>query len=319
MSDGFDPLALRRAFGSFVTGVTVVTTLGPQGEPRGFTANSFTSVSLEPPLLLVCIARSASGYPVFTGADGFAVNILAEDQRVLSRGFAAKVPDRFAGVAWRPGPAGNPLLPGVSAWFDCRLERVVEAGDHALLLGRIEGFDQAPATPLAYARGHYIGFSLAQEAVAAAADTSQRSRVGAILERDGRLLLLRRPDGSLSLPAADRLGSPGGPGGLLGLLAGLGVEPEIGFLFAVFEDPISGLQSIYYRGGLRGGTPDPARAALLAPEEIPLAALGEPALVAMLRRYLAERREDQFGIYAGDATSGRVQALAGQHTRNATP
>src|SRR5690348_18311076 len=96
-----DPLELRRAFGTFMTGVTVITTHGADGSPRGFTANSFTSVSLDPPLLLVCIGKGAASLDTFLHADGFAVSILAEAQKEASGIFASKRPDKFAAVAWR--------------------------------------------------------------------------------------------------------------------------------------------------------------------------------------------------------------------------
>lgn len=104
-----------------MTGVTVVTTHDPDGNPIGFTANSFTSVSLDPPLVLVCIANSSSNYAAFEQAEGFAVNVLAEDQKGVSNTFARPVEDRFAAVSWQQGPQGSPVFEGVSAWFDCSM------------------------------------------------------------------------------------------------------------------------------------------------------------------------------------------------------
>src|SRR5215475_7686332 len=103
-----DPLELRRAFGCFVTGVTVVTAIDEERRPRGFTANSFTSVSLDPPLVLVCIARSAGSFPLFACTAHFAINILSEQQRPISSRFASKQADKFADVAWHPGESGSP-------------------------------------------------------------------------------------------------------------------------------------------------------------------------------------------------------------------
>ncbi|WP_340110151.1 flavin reductase family protein [Pikeienuella sp. HZG-20] len=151
-----DSRALRDAFGAFVTGVTIVTTTGAAGEPIGLTANAFTSVSLNPPLLLVCISRQSFSLAAIQRAGGFAVNILAEDQQALSHRFAHRVEDRFKGVNWRPGPVGGPLLDGVCGWFDCRLHDQFAAGDHVILIGRVAGFDHTSRRPLGYARGGYF-------------------------------------------------------------------------------------------------------------------------------------------------------------------
>src|SRR4030095_12994904 len=105
-----DTLELRRAFGCFVTGVTVVTAIDGDGGPRGFTANSFTSVARYPPLVLVGIARTAGSYPLFSTTSQFAINILSEEQRPISSRFASKEADKFAGVAWQPGQTGSPLI-----------------------------------------------------------------------------------------------------------------------------------------------------------------------------------------------------------------
>lgn len=152
-----DKRALRTAFGAFMTGVTVVTTVDEAGAPVGLTANSFTSVSLEPPLLLVCISRASLTLPAFLRTEGFAVNILAEDQQALSDRFArVAAAERFAGVDWAPGPVGGPVLGGVCGWFDCRLHDRLEAGDHEILIGRVAGFGHDSRRPLGYARGLYF-------------------------------------------------------------------------------------------------------------------------------------------------------------------
>ena len=155
MTEAPDPRALRDAFGCFMTGVTVVTT-AEGGRPLGFTANSFSSVSLEPPLLLVSIANRSGNLAAFTRGLGFAVNILSEAQKDLSARFARPIEDRFEGVFWRKGPVGSPLIAGVSAWFDCTLEQAVPAGDHTILIGRIGGFEAGSAPGLGYYRGAYV-------------------------------------------------------------------------------------------------------------------------------------------------------------------
>ena len=159
MTDPLDTRALREAFGAFMTGVTIVTACD-EGGPAGLTANSFTSVSLSPPLLLVCVNGASRSLAAIRRAGGFAVNILAEDQRDLSNRFAGPAEDRFAGIEWRPGPVGGPVLAGVCGWFDCRLHDEVRAGDHIILIGEVAGFDHPGGAPLGYARGGYFTPSL---------------------------------------------------------------------------------------------------------------------------------------------------------------
>jgi flavin reductase (DIM6/NTAB) family NADH-FMN oxidoreductase RutF len=303
-----DVRELRRALGAFVTGVTVVTTIDEEGNPRGFTANSFSSVSLDPPLVLVCIAKTAASCPIFSAAKGYAVNILAEGQRDVSGTFASRSAEKFGTVSWRIEETGSPILDGVTAWFDCELHNTVDAGDHVILLGHVLAFDHAPANPLGYCRGNYVNFGLAREALEAA--SGQKTRVGAILEQNGSLLLLTdRKTGAVSLPVAAHLGEQGDAKSLAGTVASLGVEAEIGFLFAVFEDVRSATHSIYYRGEVYGGEPDSSQARFYAFDDIPWDKLPDDAVRSMLRRYVTERREDAFGVYVGGIESGVVQAL----------
>ena len=146
---------LRKAFGSFTTGVTVVATREADGTPRGFTANSFSSVSLDPPLLLVCIAKSALSLRVFQEAPCFSVNILEQSQAEVSRIFASQAVDKFDRVPWDKGVSEIPLLRGSLARFICETDRQIDAGDHAILLGKVVGFDYQNGTPLSYFRGKY--------------------------------------------------------------------------------------------------------------------------------------------------------------------
>jgi flavin reductase (DIM6/NTAB) family NADH-FMN oxidoreductase RutF/pimeloyl-ACP methyl ester carboxylesterase len=305
----FDRMAFRKALGVFLTGVTVVASSQEDGQPRGFTANSFTSVSLDPPLVSVCIAKTASSYPIFAAARHFSVNILAETQADVSSLFATRSADKFAKTVWRSGPAGSPILADVAAWFDCRRHDVVEAGDHIILIGEVVGFDHSPANPLGYCRGAHVAFGLNLDRVAA---NGGRLRVGAILERENAILLVAAGDDRFDLPAGATLGADIDPSSLAAQMTRLGVKAELGFLFAVFEDKQTpgGAMSIYYRGVL-SAPPAPSSAARLVPfDEIPWAKLRDDAIRSMLRRYVRERTEDAFGVYVGDAETGTVQTLA---------
>ena len=148
---------LREALGSFVTGITVVTTRSG-GEPHGLTANSFSSVSLEPPLVLFSLSRTADCFDAFEQSDAFAVNVLRSDQEDVSSRFATKDIDKWPGVGWRPGHGGCPLLDGAVATFECRVAARHEGGDHVIYVGEVVGFDHHPdAPPLAFFRGRYTG------------------------------------------------------------------------------------------------------------------------------------------------------------------
>lgn len=153
---GSDPRTLRDALGCFGTGVTVVTTLGPGGEPIGLTANSFTSVSLEPPLLLVCLARTSKSLPAFAAADAFAINVLHTGQQAVSGRFASRTEDRFSATPWESWDTGAPIIRHSLASFDCAKFAWHEAGDHVILVGRVQRVRFEPRRdPLLYFRGRY--------------------------------------------------------------------------------------------------------------------------------------------------------------------
>jgi flavin reductase (DIM6/NTAB) family NADH-FMN oxidoreductase RutF len=282
-AQSIDPRELRRAFGAFPTGVTIVATRDGQGEPVGFTANSFTSVSLDPPLLLVCIAASASSYAAFREAGRFGVSVLGAAQREASTVFATRGADKFASVGWAPRRTGAPLIEGAVAWFDCETDRIVPAGDHAILLGRVVAFDWTRDAPLGYCRGAYVSFGFDAEAF----DAPQGGlRAAAILERSGAVLLDMggaRP----SLPAAAAFGPAQREASLLGVLARAGAPAELPFLFAAFDEGAT--HTVVYRGALGADAPDPAPGwGFVALDALPLSALSSGEAM-VLRRYAAER------------------------------
>ncbi|MGF0237281.1 flavin reductase [Rhodococcus sp. IEGM1300] len=151
----FDGRALRDAFGSFATGVTIVTTSGPGGVDIGLTANSFSSVSLDPPMVLWSLARSSLNMDAFRNSGHFAVHILSADQEALSSRFASKGIDRFEGLALDRGPDGVPLLPDCMARFACKLAYQYEGGDHVIFVGEIVDFSHSARKPLVFHGGRY--------------------------------------------------------------------------------------------------------------------------------------------------------------------
>jgi 3-hydroxy-9,10-secoandrosta-1,3,5(10)-triene-9,17-dione monooxygenase reductase component len=146
---------LREVLGHFASGVAVVTARGPDG-PLGFTCQSFASLSLDPPLVSFAPARSSTTWPRIREVGAFCVNVLADDHERLSANFARSGVDKFAGVDWRPGPTGAPVLAGVSAWIDCELWNEYDGGDHTIAVGRVLDLGaDAARLPLLFYRGRY--------------------------------------------------------------------------------------------------------------------------------------------------------------------
>ena len=181
----FDPQAFRDALGSFVTGVTIMTARDEAGRPYGLTANSFNSVSLDPPMVLWSLSLRSGSLPVFRDADNWAVHVLAADQQAMSDRFARPGDGKFAGVEDVDGPEGAPLLAGYAARFGCRARFDYEGGDHAIFLGEVVDFDRREADPLIYHGGRY--------------GRVMRAPTGEDLEREG---LAERAGTGLSLTAS---------------------------------------------------------------------------------------------------------------------
>lgn len=152
-----DTRTFRDVLGHFASGVTIVTAATRAG-PVGFTCQSFTSLSLEPPLVALAPGKSSTSWPLIAAAGAFCVNILQADQADLCRSFAvpaADQADKFVGVAWSPSPSGAPVLDGVLAWVDCTLLAVHDAGDHELVLGRVLDLGVSDGEPLLFYRGRF--------------------------------------------------------------------------------------------------------------------------------------------------------------------
>ncbi|WP_343563124.1 flavin reductase family protein [Kiloniella sp. b19] len=155
----FDKRDFRSALGAFATGVTVVTTRSEDGTLNGLTANSFSSVSLEPPLILFCIDKSANAYKAFMKNENFAINILSEEQQAISNAFAFEE-DRWSKVQTRTMETGAPVIDGSLASFDCEVFKRVEAGDHVIMIGEVKSYEKAEAgSPLLYAKGGYASLA----------------------------------------------------------------------------------------------------------------------------------------------------------------
>lgn len=309
MADPRNQRALRNALGAFATGVTIVTTLDEADSAWGFTANSFTSVSLDPPLVLVCLAHNSGSIETFRGAEHFAVNVLADAQRELSMRFAEGGPGKFAAATWSCETTRSPVFDDVAAWFDCALEQRIEAGDHDIFIGRVLDFGATGAPPLGYCRGAYVPLALDHRLFQATGATT-RLRMGAIVEHEMALLLETDPDtGTVSVPMAEHLGDAGQAGSLLARLADWGVDVPALFVFSVFD--AGDTHYVVYRGASTVAPPADAqgRFAFHAFDTIPWDAIAEGPVRGMLERYIRERSEDTFGVYVGNARGGILQTL----------
>ena len=156
----FDVLHFREVLGQYPTGVCVVTAIHAEGFPVGMAVGTFTSVSLDPPLVAFLPDQGSSSWAKIRTSGRFCVNVLGADQEDLCRVFASRNPDKFAGLAWRPAPSGSPVLDGAVAWVDCELDVAHEAGDHHIVIGRVTALAvQKQALPLLFYRGGYGQFT----------------------------------------------------------------------------------------------------------------------------------------------------------------
>lgn len=161
MVSEFDGRQLRDGFGEFMTGVTVVTTRDADGDPTGLTANSFSSLSLDPPLALFSIGRTSNTFEAFEAGNGFVIHVLAADQRDIATQFSTKGIDRFDGIDWSMGHDDLPVIAGTLASFECSREDDYDGGDHLILVGRIRRFavGDRRRRALGYFRSKYISLA----------------------------------------------------------------------------------------------------------------------------------------------------------------
>lgn len=179
-----DKAAFRNALGTFATGVTIVTARDAEGRPVGLTANSFNSVSLDPPMVLWSLALDSASLPAFRDAPSWAVHILAAGQQEMSNRFATRGADKFEGLDVANGPEGAPLIPGCAARFGCRASFEYEGGDHAIFLGEVVDFDRSEADPLIYHGGRYGRLMPAIEAALSVTETTRLVEEGLVRQTE---------------------------------------------------------------------------------------------------------------------------------------
>lgn len=306
---------LRRVLGSFVTGVTVVTTIDRQRCPRGMTANSFASVSLDPPLVLVCIGQSAASHDEFYVADGFAINILSAEQEELSALFASKSPDKFENIAWWRGDSGSPVLDDVLAWIDCATHKKITMGDHLIMFGRVLGLGLSQGVPLSFFNGTYTNLNIDKEINMFPPPPLM---VGGIVETKGRILLCR-DEGGWTIPAECHRGIvSSGRNEFVQKCLALGFPIEPVFVYSIFTNSDGSLFTVYRCSVDADARIPPLDLAddmrLFDIDQLPHAKISTRPMRSMLQRYIHERECDRFGIYVESADGGQVGMLNGAPT-----
>ncbi|ESK57635.1 flavin-dependent trigonelline monooxygenase reductase component [Acinetobacter tjernbergiae] len=293
---------LRDAFGSFMTGVTVVTTCKDDGTPLGFTANSFASVSLDPALLLVSIAKTSSNYHNFANASHFAINILAEEQKDVSNTFARPSDDRFANLAWTTSACQNPVIDQVSAWFDCTTYQIVDAGDHAILIGQVEGFASAGFAGLGYYRGGY--FTPAK--LSAEVISGPKVVISAIIGHENKILLEQTAEQKWTIPHL-LVDKDGADKALDKIFAQYQPDASASFIYSVYENIENQQQYISFLCN----TPiaHATKGQFIDLNDLEQLTFVDSALESMLMRYRKENHLKTYGVYYGNQTSGTVRQI----------
>lgn len=298
-----DPKMLRNAFGSYMTGVTVITATSKDGTPVGFTANSFTSVSLNPPLLLVCPAKSLSSFEVFANCDSFVVNILSEDQQNISNIFAGSKDDRFSQISWHKDDQGNPIIDGALTHFSCKTDRNLEAGDHNLLVGEVLSFSNREGHGLGYASGGY--FSLALEREAAEISTQEKHvSVGVIIEHNGKVLLSQK-DGKATLPSTTTDDNTNAVSTIQQFLVDNGIDAQLGAVFSIYENTKTNTNYIFYRA-IANSAETKELGEYISIDDITEQDFATAAMNSMMTRYATESKNGLYGVYVGQEEKGRV-------------
>ncbi|MDF3937061.1 flavin reductase family protein [Pseudomonas citronellolis] len=310
-----DARGLRNVFGTFMTGVTVVSAWDADGAPRGFTANSFTSVSLDPALVLVCIARSAGSLPVFGAATHFAVNILGDWQRGLSNTFAGRSADKFAGVELLASEPAAPCLADSLSVLCCTRHSLVEAGDHVILIGQVQRYRSSVGSPLGYFRGSYLDF--AEGARAIQVERGSALKVGCLIAQGDGLVLVREAGAEhWGIPELYWRAGVSRRAVVDEVFRRVGLEGDVSFIYSMFEEQGEDFTRLVFRADALGPAPGGAAAGLevrvFAAHERPWTQVRGDYTVSMIHRFFAEREADAFGIYCDTADGGRIAGIAGK-------
>ncbi|WP_454691321.1 flavin reductase [Achromobacter aloeverae] len=313
--DAANPIALRRAFGLFATGVTVVSTWAADGEARSFTANSFTSVSMDPPLVLVCLGKFSSSLDTFQSAETFSISVLEASQRDISNAFASRDPATKIAASRQLVADTVPYVKASMATFMCDRHRIIDAGDHLILIGQVRKFRSGDGQPLCFFLGGYVGLGADVTEIEQITPTV---RIGGVLSMDGKVLLQRRKGAarweipSTLLKRGERQGQA-----LNKVFERLGEKIRISVPYSVFQEtgehdmtiifavePAESLQA--------GSVSGDMECAFFSEEDAPWDLVDGEMKQSLLRRYLKEVSSGFYGVYFDTAEgAGSVVALNG--------
>jgi flavin reductase (DIM6/NTAB) family NADH-FMN oxidoreductase RutF len=321
LHENVDSDKFRRTLGRFLTGVTVVTTTDRASRRWGMTANSFTSVSLDPPLVSVCISKRAGSYKAFCESSSFAISILSEFQEDVARKFASPRDDKFEDLELLDADLRAPVVDGCTAWLVCDTYRQIDAGDHVLLLGRVEVCDSSPHAPLGYCEGNFLALTAEARGEVPAAQTAGREIVaGWLVEQGDKVALVNEShEGTIvwSLPMGP-LTSGRTMSEALNIsgkcVLGCAVEPT--FLYSVID--LSETHTCHvYRAQLLDHLEESPRLRLFRKQDIPWAGISDRSVITILKRYFSEKATDRFGVYL-NVGQGKIAQITGEQVWDPT-
>ena len=298
-----DTRELRNAFGSFLTGVTVVTSANSDGDPVGFTANSYTSVSLNPPLLLVCPAKTLGTIDIFSSCDRFAVNILALDQQEVSNTFASSGNERFSTIAWQADQWNMPILDGTVGHFSCSTHQCISAGDHFVLIGLVENFQTSNKTGLGYLKGSYLNLEMERKSEQLI-NSKPTVIIGAIVTCKDKVFLSKTQNG-YSLPNVTLSVKQNASTSISSFLNDKNINADVGSVYSIFDDTDTATTYSFYLA--KTDNTDSCELGDYYPIN-DLASLDfvSPAIKSMMLRYSQEQKTRAFGLYIGDQLQGDI-------------
>ncbi|WP_368877785.1 flavin reductase family protein [Providencia vermicola] len=300
-----DRRQLRDAFGSFLTGVTVVTSRDSNNEPIGFTANSFSSVSLDPALLLISIDKRSANFDNFIRCEHFAVNILSEKQKDISNIFAQKIEDRFSHVNWFTATSDSPIISESSAWFDCSLYQVIDAGDHAILIGKVVDFHSEGTAGLGFYRGAYFTpYESAQSVI-----QNPELIISALIESENKVIMFRDSLNNYCLPSSV-ISEKGVHETLEYLFNKIGIQASPGFIYSVYEDRKNKKQHIVFLCAVATDTSSILKnGQFINIDELSKIKLDDYAVNSLIKRFTQEATAGNYSVYYGDENNGQVKQL----------
>jgi flavin reductase (DIM6/NTAB) family NADH-FMN oxidoreductase RutF/ADP-ribose pyrophosphatase YjhB (NUDIX family) len=307
---GTDPLVFRRTLGKFLTGVTIVATRDSAGKRWGMTANSFSSVSLAPPLISICIADRSPSFPAFVEAESFGVSILSSEQQDVAMRFAKPFEDKFDGLPFAEPRAGSPVLDSSAATLVCRTVQRIVAGDHVILVGEVLECAAHDEPLLGYSEGRFFRMDPHVQHGTLVPRSGREVDFGWLIEQDKRLLLFRdRATQRWTIPmGALAAGTTMSESMSRSARNVLGVDVEPQFLYSTLD--LSDERTCYvYRATSTSDLPSGAEWGLFDEQSVPWDEFKHDNMIPMVRRYFTERERDNFGIFL-NLGSGRIAQLS---------